>query len=595
MNASKFNGFEVSSENRFFESTQGIIQPRRVRCELILLFVAMTYFAINVRWVWLYRRGQVLDIDEAGYFFIALNNFHALANGGLWQWIMSVEAPSIQSPLTTAAASLIFGSVGPHIVVGFLIPVFAGTVTILAVYFLGARLAGRRFGLLCAVAVASCPLMLNYSRSFHFALPATAVTTLALLALVQSNRFRSFGWSIAFGLFVGLMPLTRTMTVVFIPGLIIGALVFAFSEKWALKQALGHMIMAGFVAIVTSATWLAFNGQGVAQYLLNYGYGSRSAEYGPGGSRLESVIATFRYAAHYLHFPYVVLLSLGAFLLVPFIARRWWRNGFRPTLETVVRSPLLVLVIFVVSALLVLASSRNKGTAFVAPVVTAMIVLAIWALFVPNWPRVLKLLFGAGLTACIAFAILPAYDLDAPFANRSVIEVPILGQFLLTDGRSPIEDYLSDGGIGDQNATRPISSKESAAWMQMSLMTYDRLIAVAKPGQLVTFGFRGYVYNSSTVSMANLLKSSTSLSITDIDPPAVGSTVEDYTAWLTDGAAGGTCVLLTAPGDGAEIPPAVNTPEMEEAARRLKFIPVESWTMPNGREVTMWKRTCPSR
>jgi 4-amino-4-deoxy-L-arabinose transferase-like glycosyltransferase len=595
MNASKFNAYEVSSGNRFFESTQRLIQPRPAVWDVILLFVAMTYFAINVRWVWLYRRGQVLDIDEAGYFAIALNNFHALANGGLLQWIMSVEAPSIQSPLTTAAASLIFGLVGPHIVVGFLIPVFAGTVAVLAVYFLGARLAGRRFGLLCAVAVACCPLLLNYSRSFHFALPATAVTTLAVLALVQSNRFRSFGWSIAFGLFVGLMPLARTMTVAFIPGLLIGALVFAFSEKWALKQALVHMIVAGFVATVTSATWLAFNGQGVAQYLLNYGYGNRSAEYGPGGSRIENVIVTFRYAAHYLHFPYVVLLSLGAFLHASFIARRWWRNGFGPTLETVVRSPLLVLVIFVVSALLVLASSSNKGTAFVAPVVPAMIVLAVWALFVPNWPRVLKLVFGAGLAACLAFAILPAYNLDTPLAKRSVINVPMLGQFLLMDGRSPIEDYMSSTDIGDQNATRPISSEVSAAWMQMSLMTYDRLIAVAKPGQLVTFGFRGYVYNSNTVSMANILKSSTRLSITAIDPLAVGSTVEDYTAWLTQGAAGGTCILLTAPGNSTEILPAVNTPEMEEAARRLKFITVESWTMPNGRKVTMWKRICPSR
>src|SRR6266481_2111456 len=146
MNASKLNGFEMSCENPFYESTQGIIQPRRVLYELILLFVAMTYFAVNVRWVWLYRRGQVVDIDEAGYFAIALNNFHALVNGGLWPWIMSIEAQSIQSPLTTAAASLIFGSVGPHIVVGFLIPVFAGTVTVFAVYFLGTRLAGRSFG-----------------------------------------------------------------------------------------------------------------------------------------------------------------------------------------------------------------------------------------------------------------------------------------------------------------------------------------------------------------------------------------------------------------------------------------------------------------
>ena len=109
--------------------------------------------------------------------------------------------------------------------------------------------------------------------------------------------------------------------------------------------------------------------------------------------------------------------------------------------------------------------------------------------------------------------------------------------------------------------------------VQMSLMTYDRLIAIAKPGQFVTFGFRGYVYNSSPVSMVKLLKSSTWLSITAIDPPAVGRQC---------GGAGGKL-------------PAVNTPEMEEAARRLKFITVESWTMPNGREFTMWKIACPPR
>ena len=38
-----------------------------------LLLLVAVYFAINARWIWLYRQNNMLDIDEAGYLSMAFS------------------------------------------------------------------------------------------------------------------------------------------------------------------------------------------------------------------------------------------------------------------------------------------------------------------------------------------------------------------------------------------------------------------------------------------------------------------------------------------------------------------------------------------
>ena len=179
-----------------------------------LAMVACTLFflAIGARWVWVYRYGQPYDIDEAGYLSIALGDYYALIGHGVIGWFDQVIAPNIQAPLTTALASLLFYVNGPRPIVAFAVPLVAGALTVIATFFLGRAVGSRPAGLAAAILVASCPLIVIYSRSFSFALPATFVMAFTMLALVLSRRFDRMGWAIVFGVSLGLMPLARTMT-----------------------------------------------------------------------------------------------------------------------------------------------------------------------------------------------------------------------------------------------------------------------------------------------------------------------------------------------------------------------------------------------
>ena len=141
---------------------------------------------------------------------MAARNYNALLDGGLREWIFSIESPSAASPLTSALASLLFLISGPRPAYGIFIPLFSFMTSIVAIYAIARRCGERLLAILTAIVVATTPLLVIYSRSFHFAMPATACATLVLLCLIKSEQGVRWPWVIAFGVFVGLMPLART-------------------------------------------------------------------------------------------------------------------------------------------------------------------------------------------------------------------------------------------------------------------------------------------------------------------------------------------------------------------------------------------------
>ena len=213
------------------------------------LAIALLFTIVGARWLWLYRRGQALDIDEAGYLSIALSNYDAWVRGGPLGWLGAILAPNSQAPLTTDLASLVFVLTGPHLLAGFFIPLVAAMFCILATYSMGAAVGSRLVGLCASLLVASCPVMSFYSRSFHFGMAAALSTTAALLFMIRSNRFEEPRQVILFGLCLGLMPLSRSIDIAFMPGVIIAALFYILADPARLRKRLsafaGALALAG--------------------------------------------------------------------------------------------------------------------------------------------------------------------------------------------------------------------------------------------------------------------------------------------------------------------------------------------------------------
>lgn len=569
-------------------------KKNRITNLFILMFgLIVAYVFINVRWIWLYRHAQPLDIDESGYLIIALLDHRELIAGGVTEWVHSVLAPGIQAPLTTALASLLFAITGPHVVAGFAVPVVAGVLTIAASYSLARRLLPPMVAFTAAALVAFCPVILNYARSFHFALPATAVMTIALLCIVRSDRFSKIGWAVLFGISLGLMPLARTMTIAFVPGLVVGAIIYAVMGQGDRMRRISILAGALVVALATAASWLWFNGVYVFAYLFNFGYGSKAAEYGAKASLFgwTAWTDTARDLLGYIYLPHALVVVAGGVALCVLLWRTTRRYGVVGVFNRAVASPLLPIVACIGEVLVALTSSQNKGTAFIAPIVPAILILSVVLIHRARGGRPYPRLAGLFAAMALVVVALPMLDLAWRPARPWMVTLPWVSEVMMTDGRGPIHQYEDYGGVQPQAG--PGQSRDRAglkAWLTVNQTTAAVLRSVIHEPTSVAVGFRGFLYNTSSMRLQVVLTGADIINLIQIDPVETDGAKGGYQEWLGKGAASAACFLMTLRDDKEDILPSVLKREMEEAGRQAGFVPVKDWPVPDGNVATLWSR-----
>jgi 4-amino-4-deoxy-L-arabinose transferase-like glycosyltransferase len=543
--------------------------------------------ATGVRWLWLYRHGQPYDIDEAGYLSFALTYYRGLFLGGLGGWWTSVLGPSFQAPLLMAATTPAFLIGGPNPIVGLAVPMVFGLVAVGATFSIGRRIGGPRVGWLAGLLALGAPILLNYSRSYNFAIAATATLTLALLAFVFSDNLQRRGWSAALGLFIGLTALARTMTLAFLPGLLVSIVVAAAAGPERKRRAV-NALTAVAVSLVVAWPWYSKNWSLVYEYLTNFGYGHRATEYGTAAPffSFRAWQMTSQNLGQLVYLPCLVLLGSGAGALAAVVAREIHRRGVRPVALAAVRSPLMPSVLVVVEGLTALTSTRNKGTGFAAPLIPAMAICA--ASGVARLPARSRRVFSTVAVLVVALNVMAASDLRSPLAKRRVVLLPVLGWTPVSDGRGTLQQYESYGTEPPLSAPQPLTRHEGEEWVAANAATAARLRA--SNGPLTAFGFRHRLFNVNSVQLEELTAGSPPLPFRQVAPVDTGDTAEGYAAWLKNGDAAAACTLLTATGVTNEIRPAITTQVMEQAAVEAGFVRASSWTLPDGRGVSLWRR-----
>jgi 4-amino-4-deoxy-L-arabinose transferase-like glycosyltransferase len=565
-----------------------------------LFAVASIFLIVGARWIWVYRHGQLLDIDEAGYLGFALNDYGGFIRGGLTGWLSAIAVPSIQAPMTTVVTSLIFIFTGPKVIAGFSVPLLAGLGCVIATYFLGKSVSYPRVGLLASILVASCPVIVNFSRTFQFSMPATLMMTLGLITMIKSERFKKAGWAILFGLSLGLMPLARTMTIAFIPGMAAGAFVYTIAEPSRRLQRVLMLSSSLVIAACTTATWLVPNGKYVFEYLFNFGYGSQASEYGAEQSKFgpDAWLAMLGHLCNnevYLpHFFVLLLGALSIFIVATLDSLKSMNGDF---FYKIIQSSKLPVVIVIAEALLVLTSTRNKGTAFFAPIVPAMMVTAVWACLRVSHYRWYRFAVTGLLIGVVIVAGTPLLDLRTPISSPVYANAPILGRVLVTDGRGTLQRYLGqavhgpdcESCSGQMSITEPMVPVSQRDWINISERTAAMIHRTSGINAVVAWGFRHHLYNVNTVNLQALLSSGSPFGGRQIEPTVTGESVDGYMSWMTQDVVD-ACVLLTSDkivkGDFL---PVVNRAFMHEAAEKAGLIPDQQLSTPDGQTVTIWK------
>jgi 4-amino-4-deoxy-L-arabinose transferase-like glycosyltransferase len=393
-------------------------------------------------------------------------------------------------------SSLLFYLTGPHVIVGFAVPLLAGIGCILATYFLEKSLGSRQIGLAASILVASCPVILNYSRSYSFALPATFAVTVALVALVKSNRFERISWAMLFGVSVGLMPLARTMTIAFIPGVMMAAFVYTVAEPVYRVRRLLVLGVSLLFAMLTAATWLGPNGSLVFRYLFSFGYGARALEFGTEQSKFgpDAWLSMLRaFCNHDIYLPHLVVILVGGVATYFAACSEALKTRNVAFVESVLRSRMLPILIVVAEALLALTSSLNLGSAFFAPIGPALLVMTVWAFLRISSHRYYRLTLAWLLAAVAIVSSAPLIDLRTPLSSQWSAEVPVLGGVTVTDGRGTLQQYEAVGGFGPADVAEPMSPVRARAWLNLDTETAATISRMNGVRAVIAFGFRHHL------------------------------------------------------------------------------------------------------
>jgi len=553
---------------------------------LVAAIVCVT-LVLHVVWLVRFRRGYVTEWDESGYLQFALSNFDGLHDHGLWTFAKTVGGRGTFGPLLPFVTALAYPVVGRGIFGSLLVlPLFfAGLVG--ATFGLARRLVSDSWAVVAALAVAAIPAVTDYSRLFHFALPATACMTAALWALLRSDGFRRAGWAAAFGLFVALTLLARTMTVAYAPAFVLAAAAQFLVGAPDLRVRMRNLAIAAGTIGLVAGPWYIRNARSVYDLLLGSGYGEGATPFGR-----HYPVASWGYWTKELRLDlsYLWLPLAGALLLFFGVALAYLLVRHPRPRATLPRSAraagVLTLVLVVLEGYLVLTTSRNEGTGFALPWLPTLVVLGVVA--VASIPaRVVRLALAGVLVVVSLGAVLAKSGWIEPLAKVRTVSVPGFGHVTVTDGRGIIQTEVQ----GDEYDIGPVTHPLPAIhrrWLPLARDVVDWSLLRAeqrgKPLHL-TLGLDDRIFGNSRLILAAQLWFHRYLPVDYLKAFPDGDTVASYRRQLLSPQPENALVT-------GEPPPvtSISRRKVETAARSLGFARVKSFTMPDGRTIWIWWR-----
>lgn len=236
---------------------------------------------------------------------------------------------------------------------GRVVVVVFGVATVLAVYLLGARLYGRRAGLVAALLLAVMPYHVLVTRQVLLDGPMVFFATLTLYCLVRFVQGQRLGWYLATAAMLGLTMLTKETSV------ILAGSVYAFL---ALTPLVRRPVRLTLVALPVLAAVFAV-------HPISQALSGRSST-----GRNYLVWQLFRRPNHPMGF-YLenVPVAAGLLVLAAAIGGLWWARRRRSWRETLLLSWLVVPVVF-------FQLWPVKGFQYLLPAAVPLVVLAARAL-----------------------------------------------------------------------------------------------------------------------------------------------------------------------------------------------------------------------
>jgi 4-amino-4-deoxy-L-arabinose transferase-like glycosyltransferase len=553
-----------------------------------LAAIVLGTFAVHVLWLAHYRLGYLTEWDESGHIATSLRFTNALKADGIGAFVDKViglgQAPLV--PLAAVPVDVIFGKgVFRNILV---IPLFT-CILLVATYWIAARRCGWRWGLVAALVIAGTPVVIDYSRTFHYSLPAAAMLTAAVGCVLRSDGLTRRPWVLAAGLFTALMLLTRTMTISYLPGIALGVAGLLIAADRDRRARLVNVALGVAVTAVVAGVWYVPNARSVASYLLFFGYGDASSVYGSNepiyawafwSKELETLLQQ-------IYLPLALVLLAGVVAWLVYRVRGGLPHGLdRSRLRAFAGTDTFVLAALAAEGYLALTSSKNEGTAFSLPWLPVIVILAITAMAsIPA--RRLQVGLGAALVAVSLGNLLMKSGTVEALADPRHVDVPALGAVPVTDGSGLIHHEVIAGGYKLSSPAGKLDDLHRQ-WLPFAHELTGWMVRYADArGErpYVVFGSDHELHNDTRIGLAAALWYREPV-LYDFLGLSGGDEVETYREKLAERE--NNFLVTTDP--GSEPDSRMSRGKVETAARETGFRRVGSFAMPDGGTTWLWWR-----
>jgi 4-amino-4-deoxy-L-arabinose transferase-like glycosyltransferase len=558
---------------------------------VVVLSATAVLVALHVFWLHRFRFGFVTEWDESGYLSIALHNTDALRTGGPFSLVSTVIEQGVQAPLVPLSAVPFNVVFGDGVDAGLLAEPAFFALLVLSTYGVACRLVDSWWAVLSALAVATAPVVSDYTRIFHFSVPAAALFTSALWALLRSEGLNRRSWAIGCGLLLGLMVLSRSMTIAYLPGFAIAAVLPLVLSPVDRRRRLLNFALLCICGGALAALWYGPNLYSVGDYLLNFGYGAESSAYGAAHSPLSIGYWTRELGGlvDEIYLPLgAVLLACLAAAVVSFLLRgNRKRSSWRDVKIWLAGSTALTLVV-VIEGYVALTSSRNQGTAFALPWLPALVVIVVAAVASIR-QRPLRLAMAGALAAVSLFNLTMKSGFVPEVAGPVTADLPALGKTTVVDGRGLIQLEVADAGYptgGPTDQMPPLQrlwlpfAGRLARWSFQYAERHGQQPALAS-------GFDDPLLSNTRIALGSELALSRPLTTLFLKPFPHGDSAASYRSQLQESHSN---LLITGQRGPGTPGIRLTRPRVEAGAHSLGFKPIRHFLLPDGRELTVWWR-----
>jgi 4-amino-4-deoxy-L-arabinose transferase-like glycosyltransferase len=557
------------------------------RWALIVALGCVAMAAINVWWVATYRHGYPMDVDENGYTMIGIINFLGFENNGLSGWWESVQNQTPNAPLLPALTSIVMIVIKPGILQGFGVLIAFGALLTLATYGIGERLAGPRLGALAALAVGTSQGIFVFTHEYIFALPTAAFLSCSVYALIRSEGMLRRRWAIACGAAIGLMLLSRTMAVAFLPGLGVAAVLgIALNYRDELKQRLLNLGLLAVSGVLVAATWYWENFGPVYDYLTEFGYGSQAKNFGESSStlsweRFKSVAEKIIQGD--LLVPMSLLVVVGLVACAVAVAQRLRAaENLEAEALRILGSNAMALFIVAAAGFGALMSSQNGGFGFTFPVAMLLPPLAVVAL---RFYRAAIVPATVVVVAIAAVNLLANSNISDSISEPRLVEVPAFGEMPWISGEPAAVGNVRQQAPGPRTRFTDEDEGYVAVDKEMAKVLLSEIAPEGEP-RLVAFASRNRVVSTNSIGLAGVVDHREGIPFTQL--LAEPDSVAHYEEQITGPELGEPTTVVTTSTEEGDFEPLVTQAKVEIALKNLDFRLVRQVPMPDGRRLRVW-------